>query len=372
MTTAVVVGAPANEIVRYAEAHHADVIVLGSHGHGLVRRFLLGSVADKLVRQAPCAVLVVPHRTLRHCQRRRRHRRACRLSRRSAMRFADRAEAGRALAARLTAYASRDDVVVLGLARGGVPVAAEVARALAAPLDVLLVRKLGAPDQPELAIGAIAEDGVALINDDVLRGLGLGPDAIDRATARERPELDRRLAAYRGGRPGIAVDGRVAIVVDDGLATGASMEAACRTLAARGAARLVVAVPVASREACDRLRTVAHEVVAVATPSPFYAVGAWYVDFSADGRPRGRRPPHRRHAMEMICGGARAALEVPMFSRHLPARRASSLDAGGAPVGVAHARRRGRAGRARTADPIRHADCRRGARRGDQAGLLAP
>jgi len=196
------------------------------------------------------------------------------------MRFADRLDAGHALAARLTAYANRTDVVVLGLARGGVPVAAEVARALAAPLDVLLVRKLGAPDQPELAIGAIAEDGVALVNEDVLRGLGLGPDDVDRATARERPELDRRLAAYRGGRPGLEVDGKVAIVVDDGLATGASMEAACRTLAARGAARLVVAVPVASREACNRLRTIAHEVIAVATPAPFYAVGAWYVDFS--------------------------------------------------------------------------------------------
>jgi len=196
------------------------------------------------------------------------------------MRFAGRPEAGRALAARLTAYANRDDVVVFGLARGGVPVAAEVARALGAPLDVLLVRKLGAPDQPELAIGAIAEDGVALINEDVMRGLGLGPDAIDRATVQERPELERRLAAYRGGRPGIAVDRRIAIVVDDGLATGASMEAACRTLAARGAARLVVAVPVATQDACARLRTVAHEVIAVATPSPFYAVGAWYLDFT--------------------------------------------------------------------------------------------
>jgi putative phosphoribosyl transferase len=195
------------------------------------------------------------------------------------MRFADRLEAGRALAAQLTTYAHRADVVVLGLARGGVPVAAEVAKALAAPLDVVLVRKLGAPEQPELAIGAIAEDGVALINDDVLRGLGLGLGAIDEATARERPELARRLAAYRSGRAAVPVDGRTAIVVDDGLATGASMEAACRTLAARGAARLVVAVPVASREACERLRVLAHEVVAVETPSPFYAVGAWYADF---------------------------------------------------------------------------------------------
>jgi predicted phosphoribosyltransferase len=195
------------------------------------------------------------------------------------MRFADRLEAGRALAAQLASYANRPDVVVLGLARGGVPVAAEVAKALMAPLDVVLVRKLGAPEQPELAIGAIAEDGVALMNDDVLRGLGLGLGAIDEATARERPELERRLATYRGGRPAVPVDGRVAIVVDDGLATGASMEAACRTLAARGAARLVVAVPVASREACERLRVLAHEVVAVETPSPFYAVGAWYGDF---------------------------------------------------------------------------------------------
>jgi putative phosphoribosyl transferase len=196
-----------------------------------------------------------------------------------AMRFADRLEAGRALAAQLTTYAHRADVVVLGWARGGVPVAAEVAKALAAPLDVVLVRKLGAPEQPELAIGAIAEDGVALINDDVLRGLGLSLGAIDVATARERPELERRLAAYRSGRAAVPVGGRVAIVVDDGLATGASMEAACRTLAARGAARLVVAVPVASREACERLRVLAHEVVAVETPSPFYAVGAWYADF---------------------------------------------------------------------------------------------
>ena len=195
------------------------------------------------------------------------------------MRFADRPEAGRALAARLTAYANRADVVVLGLARGGVPVAAEVARALAAPLDVLLVRKLGAPDQPELAIGAIAEDGVALVNEDVLRGLGLARTPSTGPPPGNGPSWIVGSPRIAAGGPGIAVDGRVAIVVDDGLATGASMEAACRTLAARGAARLVVAVPVASREACDRLRTIAHEVVAVATPAPFYAVGAWYVDF---------------------------------------------------------------------------------------------
>jgi putative phosphoribosyl transferase len=195
------------------------------------------------------------------------------------MRFANRIEAGRALADRLQPFAGRDDVVVLGLPRGGVPVAAEVARALAAPLDVLLVRKLGAPGQPELAIGAIAEGGVRLVNEDVLRSLGLGLDAIDRVIAAEEPELERRLRAYRGDRPAVAVAGRTVIVVDDGLATGASMDAACRAVVARGVARLVVAVPVAAREACDRLRAVAHEVVAVATPSPFWAVGAWYSDF---------------------------------------------------------------------------------------------
>lgn len=195
------------------------------------------------------------------------------------MRFIDRLDAGRALAARLASYAGRDDLVVLGLPRGGVPVAAEVARALAAPLDVLLVRKLGAPGQPELAIGAIAEDGVTLANDDVLQSLGLGRDAIDRAVAHERPELERRLRVYRGDRPAVELADRTVIVVDDGLATGASMDAACRTVAARGAARLVVAVPVAASEACDRLRVVAHEVVAVITPSPFRAVGAWYDDF---------------------------------------------------------------------------------------------
>jgi putative phosphoribosyl transferase len=195
------------------------------------------------------------------------------------MRFANRVEAGRALAAGLEVYSGRADVVVLGLPRGGVPVAAEVARALAAPLDVLLVRKLGAPGQPELAIGAIAEDGVTLVNDDVLQSLGLDADAIAHAIALERPELDRRLATYRGGRLARAVADRTVILVDDGLATGASMEAACRALATRGAARVVVAVPVAAREACERLRAFAHEVVAIATPSPFWAVGAWYADF---------------------------------------------------------------------------------------------
>jgi predicted phosphoribosyltransferase len=196
------------------------------------------------------------------------------------VRFADRIEAGRALAARLGSYAGREDVVVLGLPRGGVPVAAEVARELGAPLDVLLVRKLGVPGQPELAMGAIAEDGPPIVNDDVVQGYRLTPADLERAGARERQEIARQAALYRAGRPPAPVDGRIAIVVDDGLATGASMEAAVRALAGRGPARIVVGVPVAAAESVERLRGVAAEVVAAETPRPFYAVGAWYEDFS--------------------------------------------------------------------------------------------
>jgi predicted phosphoribosyltransferase len=196
------------------------------------------------------------------------------------VRFADRIDAGRALAARLGSYAGREDVVVLGLPRGGVPVAAEVARELGAPLDVLLVRKLGVPSHPELAMGAIAEDGPPVVNDDVVEGYGLRADDLERVGARERQEIARQAALYRSGRQPVAVAGRIAIVVDDGLATGASMEAAVRALAGRQPARIVVGVPVAAVESVERLRGVAHEVVAAATPRPFYAVGAWYEDFA--------------------------------------------------------------------------------------------
>lgn len=196
------------------------------------------------------------------------------------MRFADRIDAGRALAARLGAFAGREDVVVLGLPRGGVPVAAEVARELGAPLDVLLVRKLGVPSHPELAMGAIAEDGPPVVNDDVVEGYGLRADDLERVGARERQEIARQAALYRSGRQPVAVAGRIAIVVDDGLATGASMEAAVRALAGRQPARIVVGVPVAAVESVERLRGVAHEVVAAATPRPFHAVGAWYEDFA--------------------------------------------------------------------------------------------
>jgi putative phosphoribosyl transferase len=212
------------------------------------------------------------------------------------VRFADRIDAGRALAARLGAFAGREDVVVLGLPRGGVPVAAEVARELGAPLDVLLVRKLGVPSHPELAMGAIAEDGPPVVNDDVVEGYGLRADDLERVGAPERQEIARQAALYRSGRQPVAVAGRIAIVVDDGLATGASMEAAVRALAGRQPARIVVGVPVAAVESVERLRGIAHEVVAASTPRPFHAVGAWYEDFA---------PTEDAEVVALLAGSAR-------------------------------------------------------------------
>jgi predicted phosphoribosyltransferase len=194
-------------------------------------------------------------------------------------RFADRADAGRALAEALAAYRDMPGTVVLGLPRGGVPVAFEIARTLGLPLDVLVVRKLGLPWQPELAMGAIASGGVLVLNDEVLRYLEGRGAAFEDVRAREQRELERREQEFRGGRPPLEVSGRTTILVDDGLATGATMEAAVRALRSRGTARIVVAVPVASVEACRRIEDVADEVVCLATPLMFSAVGQWYEDF---------------------------------------------------------------------------------------------
>lgn len=194
-------------------------------------------------------------------------------------RFQDRAEAGQRLADALRRFAGRPDVLVLALPRGGVPVAYEVARALGAPLDVFLVRKLGVPGHEELAMGAIASGGVRVLNPDVVAMLGVPQGMIDAATAREMAELIRRERAYRGGRPAPEVRGRTVILVDDGLATGSTMRAAVEALRARGPARLVVAVPVGARETCDAFRGEVDEVVCAVTPEPFYAVGLWYRDF---------------------------------------------------------------------------------------------
>jgi len=196
------------------------------------------------------------------------------------MLFHDRREAGRVLASRLGRYAGRPDVLVLALPRGGVPVAFEVAEALGVPLDVFLVRKLGIPGHEEVALGAIASGGVRVMNDDLVRRLGISTPALEAVTAREEAELRRRELAYRGSRPREPVEGRTVILVDDGLATGASMKAAVAALRRERPARIVVAVPVAAAEACDEFRADVEDVVCVATPEPFRAVGAWYGDFS--------------------------------------------------------------------------------------------
>lgn len=196
------------------------------------------------------------------------------------MRFRDRAHAGRVLARTLSDYAGRDDVVVLALPRGGVPVAAELARALGAPLDVLVVRKLGVPGHEELALGAVAPGGVLLLDDRLVRGLGLTPGDIERIVAKELRELARRQAAYRNGRPPPDLEGKTVILVDDGLATGATMRAAALAVRQSNPARVVVAVPVAAAETCEEFRGDVDEIVCALTPDPFRAVGLWYEDFT--------------------------------------------------------------------------------------------
>ncbi len=194
--------------------------------------------------------------------------------------FADRLDAGRRLAGHLGHYAGRHDVVVLALPRGGVPVGYEVARALGAPLDVFVVRKLGVPGHEELAMGAIAVGGRRFLNTAVVERVGLSPAEVEVVTALEREILEERVRAYRGDRPTPGVEGRTVIVVDDGLATGATMRVALGVLAEASPARLVAAVPVGPRSTCADLEALADEVVCVATPEPFLAVGAWYEDFS--------------------------------------------------------------------------------------------
>jgi putative phosphoribosyl transferase len=196
------------------------------------------------------------------------------------MLFRDRTDAGRQLANELTAYAGRPDVLVLALPRGGVPVGYEVARALDAPLDVFLVRKLGLPGQEELAMGAVASGGVRVLNEEVVQGLGVPDWMIDDVARREQQELGRRERVYRGDRPAPDVRGRTVILVDDGLATGSTMRAAVAALRQQGPARVVVAVPLGAAETCAEFRGEADEAVCARTPQPFYAVGAWYDDFS--------------------------------------------------------------------------------------------
>jgi putative phosphoribosyl transferase len=194
--------------------------------------------------------------------------------------FPNRIEAGRQLAEKLDKYAGREDVTVLGLPRGGVPVAFEVARRLGAPLDVFIVRKLGVPGFEELAAGAIASGGVRVLNEDVMRAIPHADEAIEAVTARETAELERREQIYREGRPPPEMRDRIVILVDDGLATGATMRAAVKALRQRGAAKIVVAVPVGPPDTCRELEEQADETVCLSTPAFFQAVGQYYEDFS--------------------------------------------------------------------------------------------
>jgi putative phosphoribosyl transferase len=194
--------------------------------------------------------------------------------------FHDRADAGRVLATRLTAYAYHPQVQVLALPRGGVPVAFEVAQALQAPLDVFLVRKLGVPGYEELAMGAVATGGVRVLNKEVIRTLAIPPEVIETVTLAEQQELARREQLYRGERPPLEVRGRILILVDDGLATGATMRAVVAALCQQHPARLIIAVPLAAVETCEALRAEVDEIICAFTPQPFYAVGQGYEDFS--------------------------------------------------------------------------------------------
>lgn len=195
-------------------------------------------------------------------------------------RYANRTDAGRRLATYLGKYAGRRDVIVLALPRGGVPVGHEVAQALNAPLDVFVVRKLGLPWQEELAVGAIASGGAVVLNDDVVRMSGITRDQLDRVTRAEEAELHRRERQYRGDRAFPDLRGKTVILVDDGLATGATMRAAVEALRHEGPSSVVVAVPVAASETCQRLQSAADDVICAMTPEPFEAVGLWYDDFS--------------------------------------------------------------------------------------------
>jgi predicted phosphoribosyltransferase len=275
--------------------------------------------------------------------------------------FRDRSDAGRVVAGRLTQLEGQPGLLVLGLPRGGLPVAYEVAAALGAPLDIFVVRKLGVPGHEELAMGAISSGEVVVLNDDVVRGLGIGPEVIQQVAEREGRELLRREQAYREGRPAPDPAGRTVILVDDGLATGASMQAAILALRDRGPDRIVVAVPAAPESTSRELQLEVDEVICATTPSPFFAVGASYWDFTqtrtrrsatcsapprastsgaTSGQDRGRRGPRR---------GAWSGRSASLPAGDRPAEPLLPVP-GGRPVRRRHPRRRDPGGRAARAD----------------------
>ena len=242
------------------------------------------------------------------------------------MTFLDRADAGRRLA-RLLAGVAGPDVVVLGLPRGGVPVAYQIARALGAPLDVILVRKVGLPAQPELAMGAIGEDGVRLVNDDVVRADRVTAAEFAEVERRERAELTRRAERYRAERPRAGLAGQTAIVVDDGIATGSTARVACQVARAHGAAKVILAVPVAPRATVARLGEVADQVICVESPEPFFAIGQWYRDFSQTSdaevvellhQAAGSRDAGPATGTGAGVGGTAAEVQVPAGAVRLP------------------------------------------------------
>ena len=241
-------------------------------------------------------------------------------------RFSDRREAGRLLAAKLAAYANRPDVVVLALPRGGAPVAFEVAQALNAPLDVFVVRKLGVPGYEELAMGAVATGGLRVLNDQIVQDLRIPDYVIDRVAAEEGEELTRRERAYRGGRPPLDVRGRTVILVDDGLATGATMRAAVMALRQHRPAHIVVAVPTASPETCEELKTEVDEVVCAITPEPFHAVGYWYEDFTQTTDQEVRELLARRQLLEEAQPTARDIDSTPREAVREAAHRLTGAD----------------------------------------------
>ena len=239
-----------------------DILIAGSRGSGPLGRVLLGSVSTQLIHKAPCPVLVVPRGEARRAV---------------PLRFADRREAGGLLAERLANVA---DPAIVALPRGGVPVGAEIAAALEAPLEILMVRKLGAPGNPEYGVGAIAEDGTRVVDPEATAVLGIRNGELDSIVAYERKELRRRVQAYRGDRPPADLRGRTVVIVDDGAATGLTDVAAIQAVRRQEPRRVIVALPVCSPEALEILRGEADQVICLRAPRPFFGVGQWYRDFS--------------------------------------------------------------------------------------------